>query len=179
MDDVLFSSSTDSWATPQPLFDQISEMFGPFDLDPCASLANKKADRWYDGDIHGDGLTQPWACPSTDDGRANVFVNPPFCRAKKMHVSPWVQKAVDEVQLGRASQVVMLLPARTDTVWWHRLVMPHASVIAFIKGRVQFDGPSARGQSATFPSAIVVFRRAAGWPALKQPPYIATWEQRR
>jgi site-specific DNA-methyltransferase (adenine-specific) len=179
MDEILFSSSTDEWGTPATLFDQISAMFGPFDLDPCATRANRKADHWFgdrrnDGhqpiftdDSYIDGLHRHWR--AKDGSPANVFVNPPFCREKKMYVDPWVDKAWTEVSLGHARQVVILIPARTDVRYWHNTVFPHAALVYFIKARVKFDGGS---NSATFPSAIVVFR-----PGFTPRPHFGTWVQ--
>jgi len=183
MDDVMFSSSSDEWATPQPLFDQINEVFGPFNLDPCGNAQNHKAERVFGPDARypkdRDGLAAKWAVY----GRAaNVFVNPPFSREKKMPIEPWIEKAWHEIRIGNASQVVMLIPARTETRIWHHVIFPHAKVIAFVKGRIQFDGVTKSGKpaSATFPSAIVVFTRApAGGDPRFRGQTITTWEQRR
>lgn len=171
MDEVMFSSSSDEWSTPKALFDQINETFGPFDLDPCATEENAKAPIWCDA--RQNGLEAPW-------GGArpwNVFVNPPFCREKKMYVEPWIEKAWEEVRDGCALATVLLIPARTDTKVWHDVIFRHAAIVAFIKGRVTFDGATKSGRpaAATFPSAIVRFSRQA----LPRPPYITTWEQRK
>jgi phage N-6-adenine-methyltransferase len=171
MDDVLFSSSSDEWATPPSLFTQIKDAFGPFDLDPCGTLANHKAPRWYDNDVHGDGLINAWNAPETDDGRANVFVNPPFS-----NLPAWVKKARQEIR-GASNQVVLLIPARTDTRVWQEEIFPYADYISFIKGRVKFL-QEGKVNAAPFPSAIVVFRpRPLGlWNV---PPFITTWKQTR
>jgi len=91
-----------------------------------------------------DGLTTAW-------GERN-FVNPPYGR----HVGKWVKKGWEESQKGKL--VVMLLASRTDTSWWHKYVMK--GEIRFIKGRLKFDG---QGNSAPFPSAVVVFRPKRGF----------------
>ena len=184
MDDVLFSSSSDAWATPDALFKQISETFGPFDLDPCATRQNRKAEWWFgdrtnDGhqpifnnDDFTDGLTRKWR--NIMGQPANVFVNPPFCREKKMYVDPWVEKAINEVDERNARQVVMLVPARTDTKYWQDLIFPCADLIAFIRGRVKFGGGT---NSAPFPSAIVVFQQVMH--SIHREPQVITWGQER
>lgn len=148
MNPVHYSSKTDEWATPQATFDALSAEFGPFDLDPCATAENAKAPTYYTRD--DDGLTKPWF------GR--VFVNPPYGRG----IGKWVERASwvampDEYGDAPADLVVCLLPARTDTKWWHDYVIPCASEIRFLRGRLKFGGAK---NSAPFPSAVVVFRRA-------------------
>jgi phage N-6-adenine-methyltransferase len=143
MNPVHFSSETDNWSTPQDFFDKVAAEFGPFDLDPCADATNAKAPKFYTRE--DDGLSRYW--------RGKVWVNPPYGRG----IGKWVELAARAVNgLCTADLVVMLLPARTDTKWWHDYVIPHASEIRFIKGRLKFGG--ARN-SAPFPSALVVFRR--------------------
>ena len=133
----LFSSRTDEWATPQALYDALNAEFG-FDLDPCATPENAKCRRYFTRD--DDGLAQMWA------GR--VWMNPPYGR----EIGRWIEKAHMEAQ--RGSLVVCLIPARTDTAWWHNHVM-QATEVRFIRGRVRFGGGKA---GAPFPSAIVVFK---------------------
>ena len=101
--DVMFSSSTDDWATPQEFFDRLNEEFR-FTLDPCANEKNHKCDRYYTKEQ--DGLRQPW------DGE-RVFCNPPYGRG----IGDWVKKAREAAE--RNALVVLLLPARTDTRWFH------------------------------------------------------------
>ena len=88
-----------------------------------------------------DGLSLPW--------RGTVFVNPPYGRA----VSAWTEKARGEVEAARATTVVALLPARTDTKWWHQSVAGIADVF-LLRGRLKFGGEAV---SAPFPSAVVVW----------------------
>ncbi len=156
MSQVQLESNSENWGTPDVLFNQISAVWGPFDLDAAADEDNAKASWWYGSYLVAgerqftDGLTLPWL------GR--VFCNPPFNRAKKLYVGPWVKKAVEEAENGNAELVVMLLPARTDTKWWQDLVMTKADEVYFVRGRVKFvqDGKT---NSATFPSAIVIFKQ--------------------
>lgn len=136
--DVMFSSSTDDWATPQEFFDRLNEEFR-FTLDPCANEKNHKCDRYYTKEQ--DGLLQPW------DGE-RVFCNPPYGRG----IGAWVKKAREAAE--RNALVVLLLPARTDTRWFHEWIYGQ-SEIRFLRGRLRFGGAA---NSAPFPSMVVVFR---------------------
>lgn len=136
--DVMFSSSTDDWATPQEFFDRLNEEFR-FTLDPCANEKNHKCDRYYTKEQ--DGLRQPW------DGE-RVFCNPPYGRG----IGDWVKKAREAAE--RNALVVLLLPARTDTRWFHDWIYGQ-SEIRFLRGRLRFGGAA---NSAPFPSMVVVFR---------------------
>jgi site-specific DNA-methyltransferase (adenine-specific) len=136
----VFSSDVDLWETPQELFDELDAEFG-FTLDPCASDATAKCTRYFTA--IDDGLAQPW------DGV--VFMNPPYGR----EIGRWVKKAYDESR--RGAVVVCLIPARTDTAYWHDYVM-RADEIRFIRGRLHFGGQHERtAHNAPFPSAVVVF----------------------
>ena len=136
----LFCSTSDLWETPQDLFDALDKEFH-FTLDPCATHTNAKCESYYTE--AEDGLIQSWA--------GVVFMNPPYGRK----IGSWVQKAFSESMNGVT--VVCLLPARTDTKWWHSYVM-RASEVRFIKGRLKF---SNKKQNAPFPSAVVVFKAKA------------------
>lgn len=134
---VHFSSETPEWATPPDFFRELDEEFG-FTLDPCATAANTKCSRFFT--IESDGLSQSWK-------GAVVFMNPPYGRG----IGAWVRKAWEE---SVHATVVCLLPARTDTAWWHDYAMN--GEIRFLRGRLKFGGSK---NSAPFPSAVVVFRR--------------------
>ncbi len=159
VDKALFSSDSQEWSTPQDFFDKLNEEW-KFNLDPCATKENAKCETYYTKEQ--DGLEQDWYCVQYNPeykspylrypGR--VFVNPPYGR----EVGQWVEKAVTEVQKGNAEVVVMLLPARTCTAWFHDYVLPYASVIQFIRGRLKFGGTK---DSAPFPSVVVVFKEIA------------------
>ena len=140
--DCLFSSETDLWATPPEVFASIAKRFGPFDLDVCAVADNAKCERYYSPEQ--DGLQQPW--------RGRCWMNPPYGRG----IGQWVRKAW-EASVGGAT-VVCLLPARTDTRWWHEYIAPYASKIEFIRGRLRFGGAE---NGTPFPSVIVLFAPAA------------------
>jgi phage N-6-adenine-methyltransferase len=135
--DLMFSSATDQWATPQAFFDQWNSIFH-FDLDVCADATNAKCPRYFTREDNG--LAQDW-------GFSVCWMNPPYGR----EIGRWVQKAYNE-SLGGAT-VVCLLPARTDTAWWHTYVIPCAKV-HFIRGRLKFGTAT---NSAPFPSAVAVF----------------------
>lgn len=137
MDAVMYSRKTDLWETPQDLFDKLNTEFH-FDLDVCALPENAKCDRYYTPEANG--LVQVW------DGVC--WCNPPYGR----QIWKWVRKAQISSFLG--ATVVMLLPARTDTRWFHDYIL-YRSEIRFLKGRLKFGGAK---WSAPFPSMIVVFR---------------------
>jgi phage N-6-adenine-methyltransferase len=129
-----------TWATPQWLFDYWDALFD-FDLDVCAATETAKCKSYYTPEI--DGLSQPW------DSRM-CWMNPPYGR----EIVKWCSKAADEADNG--ATVVGLVPARTDTGWWHDHVL-RAGSIYFLRGRIAFgDGTSP----APFPNAIVVWEQA-------------------
>ena len=133
-------SQTDNWATTKNLFDELHAQHS-FTLDVAASSSNHLCSNWFGLDHHDpqrrDGLTAQWT------GR--VWCNPPYGRV----IKDWVLKASQHDDL-----VVMLLPARTDTKWFHELVIPNADV-EFVKGRLKFGGSKT---AAPFPSMIVRFK---------------------
>jgi len=132
----LFTSNTPEWATPQAFFDKLNLEFN-FTLDPCATKENAKCKKFYTKEDNG--LVQSW-------DNENVFCNPPYGRVLK----DWVKKA-SEV---RGGVVVMLIPARTDTKYFHEYIYGK-SEIRFIKGRLKFGDSK---NSAPFPSMIVIFK---------------------
>ena len=136
---TMFSSATDLWATPQSFFDKLNEEFH-FTLDPCATPQNAKCASYFTQEI--DGLKQDW-------GGHTVFCNPPYGR----ELPKWVQKAHKESKKP-GTTVVMLIPARTDTSYFHDYIYHHAREIRFIRGRLKFGNSK---NSAPFPSMVVVF----------------------
>ncbi len=123
----LFLSTTSHWATPADLLSALAAEFGGFTDDPCPLHSTE------------DGLARSWG--------ERTFLNPPYGRA----ITAWVEKALQESRDGKL--VVCLLPSRTDTRWWHDIVM-QATEIRFMRGRLRF-GESKTG--APFPSAVVIF----------------------
>ena len=132
---LMFSSATDEWSTPQDVFDKLNEEFS-FTLDPAATNENHKCQKYYTKET--DGLSKDWSGET-------VFCNPPYGR----EIGRWVKKAAES-----KATVVMLLPARTDTKWFHDYIYGNAE-IRFIKGRLKFGGAQ---NSAPFPSMVVIFR---------------------
>lgn len=115
------TSNKDDWETPQALFDSLNEEYH-FTLDPCASHKNHKCDKYYT--IEDDGLSQDWS------GEV-VFCNPPYGR----NIGEWVKKCSDE---SKHAVVVMLIPARTDTSYFHDYIY-HKADVEFIRGRLKFE----------------------------------------
>ena len=134
-------AKTDDWATPQFLFDQLNDKYR-FTLDVAASSSNRKCDEWFgldhEQESRRDGLKADWY--------GNVWCNPPYGRV----INDWVRKA--NVYQGLS---VLLLPARTDTRWFHDYCyLSGRTQIKFIKGRIKFGDGSA---PAPFPSMLVIF----------------------
>ena len=141
--DVLFSSKSMCWCTPQDLFDKLNAEFD-FVLDAAATDKTAKCELYYTPET--DGLSQSW-----DRGGA-AFCNPPYGR----EIGKWVKKAFEEAR-GGGYPVVLLIPARTDTAYFHDYIYGKAE-IRFIRGRLRFtdadgnvDGP------APFPSMVVIY----------------------
>lgn len=134
---IHFSSKSNEWGTPQWLFESLDREFG-FNLDPCSTNENAKCKRHFT--LAEDGLSRDWSGQT-------VFMNPPYGR----EIGLWMEKAFVSAQKG--ATVVCLVPARTDTAWWHNFAI-HGE-IRFLKGRLKFGDATS---SAPFPSAIVVFR---------------------
>lgn len=137
--ETLFSSRTDNWATPQDFFDELNTEFN-FTLDPCADDENHKCKKYFT--IRENGLLQDW------EGH-RVFCNPPYGK----QIYKWVEKCYREGTKDK-TVVVMLIPARTDTKYFHDFII-HRSEIRFVKGRLKFGESKT---AAPFPSMIVVFR---------------------
>src|SRR6185369_2862480 len=130
---ALFSKKADHWSTPKDLLAELDKKYGPFTLDPCP--------------LNGEGgLDIDWA------GR--VFVNPPYS-----NVGAWMKKARSETLIKcRPEIVVCLVPARTDTKWFHEYCygIAQGPEIKFLKGRLKFGDSK---NSAPFPSMLVIYRR--------------------
>jgi len=136
---VHFSSNSTAWSTPQDFYERLNRTFN-FNLDPCATAASTKCEKYFTE--LDDGLSENW------EGH-KVFMNPPYGR----EIGKWIKKAYEEGQKPHTT-VVCLLPARTDTKWWHNYCMK-ANEIYFVKGRLKFGDSS---NAAPFPSAVVIFR---------------------
>ena len=136
--DLMFSSKTDMWATPQDFFDKYDQEFG-FETDVCASPDNAKCKTYFTQ--LDDGLSKDWL--------GTCWMNPPYGR----DIKHWMKKAHDS-SVENGAVVGCLVPSRTDTKWWHDYVMK-ASRIDFIKGRLKFGDCK---NPAPFPSAVVIFK---------------------
>ena len=136
---ALKSDRTD-WETPRELFDRL-DSFWHFDLDAAASDTNHLCADYYTKET--DGLAHSWA------GR-RVWCNPPYGK----QIADWARKAYEETRDGQ-TLVVMLVPARTDTRWYHDYIQGHAAEVKFIRGRLKYTLGGVAQNSAPFPSMLV------------------------
>jgi phage N-6-adenine-methyltransferase len=140
----LFSSEKQDWCTPQQFFDELDAEFH-FVLDAAATHQNSKCKRCFTPE--DDGLIQNW-----DMGGA-VYCNPPYGK----EIGLWVKKAYEEAQKG--TTIVMLIPARTDTKYFHEYIY-HKAEIRFVKGRLKFTDENGTPKgTAPFPSMVVIYNR--------------------
>lgn len=144
LNEGLFSSKTDLWETPWDFFKDIDGKF-KFTLDPCATPYNAKCSQFFTKEI--DGLSQDWS------GHI-VFCNPPYGK----EIPKWVKKCSEE-SLKPNTTIVALLPARTDTRWFHDYIYGKAKEIRFIKGRIKFlpETIDRKSSTAPFPSMLIIF----------------------
>jgi len=126
MNPVVFKSESVEWSTPAALYAKLNAEFH-FDFDPCPLNGNNNGLAI---------LLTPWR------GK-RVFCNPPY----GPKVGKWLERGLE------ADVAVFLLPARTDTRWFHELVLPKAKEIRFLRGRLRF-GNAKNG--APFPSMLVI-----------------------
>jgi site-specific DNA-methyltransferase (adenine-specific) len=147
--DVMFSSKTDQWATPQSFYDRLNEEFN-FTLDPCADETNHKCENYFTAE--DDGLLQDW-------GGHTVFCNPPYGNKE---TGDWTKKCYEE-SLKPNTTVVLLIPARTDRKSFHDYICEKAE-IRFVRGRLKFGNGE---NSAPFPSMVVVFGARANVGTVK------------
>lgn len=134
---VHFSSTTDDWSTPAGFFGLLDAAFR-FETDVCASDTNHKCARYFTPEMNG--LAQDWT--------GTCWMNPPYGRG----IDKWIKKA-RESAIHNGATVVCLVPARTDTRWWHEHCLK--GEIYFVPGRLKFG---AAKHNAPFPCAVVVFR---------------------
>jgi site-specific DNA-methyltransferase (adenine-specific) len=136
------------WTTPPEIFDPLNAEFR-FTLDPCATAANAKCQRFFTE--QDNGLAMAWTTE-------RVFMNPPYGR----EIYAWTEKALFESM--RGALVVGLLPASTDLEWWHRDIIGCAEELElrWIRGRVRFGTGGPYRASGFFPSVIVIWRPYLG-----------------
>ncbi len=138
MNDVVFSSASVEWETPQAFFDALNDEFH-FTLDPCSTDENAKCAKHYTR--KDDGLSKDWTGET-------VYCNPPYGK----DMPQWIAKCAQHARTGGVA--VMLIPARTDTKAFHEYIY-HKAEIRFVKGRLKFGGAK---NSAPFPSMVCIFR---------------------
>lgn len=145
------SSDKQDWETPWNFFNKIPYQF---DLDACAYPSNTKCTNFYtEAD---NALIQKW--------KGTVWMNPPYSDA----LPTWLIKAYEESQKDYCERVVCLVPARTDTKWFHNIACK--GKILLLKGRVKFIDPeNSDKNSPPFPSMLVVYDK-------KIKPSIITWD---
>ena len=135
----LFTSNTDMWATPLDFFIKLNEEFN-FETDVCAIESNAKCKKFFTPEMNG--LKQEWT--------GVCWMNPPYGRG----IGEWIKKAYESSLNG--ATVVCLIPSRTDTKWWHDYCMK--GEVRLVKGRLKFGDSK---NSAPFPSAVVIFSKNA------------------
>jgi site-specific DNA-methyltransferase (adenine-specific) len=138
----MFSSKKDNWETPQDFFNKLDDEFN-FSWDLAASSQNAKCEQYIDKSANS--LSIDWSKLS-----GNLYLNPPYGR----EIKKWVKKA-SETSL-KDNYLVMLIPARTDTSYWHDYIFGKAE-IKFLRGRLRFEIDGISGDSAPFPSAVIIY----------------------
>lgn len=134
-------SHSDNWETPRELYESLDAEFN-FDFDPCPICFGEIKEE-------NDGLLIDW-------GQRN-FVNPPYSRKLK---EAFVKRAIKFKEDGRLC--VMLLPVSTSTSLFHDHILPNATEIRFLRGRVKFKGINTYGEyvenrAGMHDSMVVVF----------------------
>lgn len=137
----MMSAQTVEWETPDRLFRGLDDLFH-FDLDVCATPENAKCARFYSPKENG--LHQTW--------RGTCWMNPPYGK----EIGKWVRAAYFSSCAG--TTVVGLIPARTDTHWFHDWVLGRATVI-FLRGRIYHLQKGEVIGRSPFPSLIAIW-----WP---------------
>jgi phage N-6-adenine-methyltransferase len=145
-DHALYTSTRQDWATPRAFVDWVQEKFElKIDFDVCASIDNAKAPAYFS--VSDDALSREWEF-------AVGWMNPPF----SVEISTWLKKAIE--QMPNYNVLYVLIPARVDTRWFHELVVPNASRLWFIKGRLNFISPRQKADAnSPFPSMLIEFKK--------------------
>lgn len=140
----------DSWSTPGWLFDWLNHQF-EFNLDAAASAENAKCKDFYSETDNA--LLKAWG---------GIYARTVWCNPPYSNPSPWVEKAIAEVQKGSARTVAMLLPSDTSTRWFLRGSETATSLLFFVP-RIKFGGGSG---SPRFGSALFVFGQSKFPPGI-------------
>jgi len=147
VEDALLSSARQDWGTPPGFMRwlQQNRNWTP-DLDAAASPHNAKAGLFFTEAENG--LDSAWF--------GNVWLNPPFGRDLPL----WMDKCAAEIEREEVRSIYALVPARTDTIWFHEHVLPFAHIVYLIKGRFNFRFDEAvPGANAPFPSMLILWRK--------------------
>lgn len=189
----LYSSDDPNWRTPEPLFTKLHDEF-EFNIDLAADTDNHLCPAWLGpGGTLEDALRpRHWAWPRTLSGRlgwpvedarqrrieTRGWLNPPYSKKRKMPIAPWLERSHRTQEYG--GLVVAVVPARTDTPWWHSFVM-EAREIRLVKGRIHFDpSPEYRAanpdkrSSGNFPSAVVIWDGRGS--QTRRSPHVCSWD---
>lgn len=128
------------WDTPTSLRNELVEEFGQFDLD-AATREDNPMNAVSILTIEDNALEHKWLGDL-------VYLNPPYGRI----ISKWIVKAIEEFENGNSKKIVMLLPSRTCTKWFHTIYQRHDVEIRFLKGRLRYNDSTP----APFPSMLVI-----------------------
>lgn len=131
----LFLSESDEWCTPSHIGEACAEVLGGIDMDLCSNRGEPSVPAKGHFAVDGDGLAQEWA--------GSVFMSPPYGRA----LPRWVRKLRSEVDAGRVTEAIALLPARPGSDWFEEAAVGQ---VCFLRGRLRFSG----GGPAPFPSML-------------------------
>lgn len=174
---VVFSSENPNWGTPAELFEPLAREF-PVALDAAGSPGWHKTLRFLGpgSDLATDALKADWR--DFTNRHEAIFLNPPFSRALKMPIEPWLKACAE---FGADRTIVAIVPARVDTTWWNAHIAHSAAEIRFIPHRVKFvppPGHQKKGFSAGFPTSVVIWRPQPGIVG-KPGPRVVSWTYRR
>lgn len=143
---LMFSSESDEYGTPKEFFDSINSLYH-FTLDAAASDKNHKCNKYFTKE--NSSLDKDWSGET-------VWINPPYS-----NIEAFMKKAMEETRKNENTKVVMLVPARTDTKWFHKYGTKAAKIL-FIKGRLKFENSKNKIlNSAPFPSMLLYFNKTS------------------
>jgi phage N-6-adenine-methyltransferase len=148
---IVFSHKKDEYFTPKSLYDKLNRRYN-FRLDPATTSDNPLDTKFFYTQADN-GLDKDWK-------PVNTFVNPPYSKVGK-----WVAKAHDQIlsNVKKNSElvIVMLVAARTDTKWFHDIVLESNikgyCIVQFLRGRLKFRNTV---YTSPFPSMLITFRKS-------------------
>ncbi len=144
VDAALFSSNTDEWYTPRDYVEKLLKVY-KIDIDAAANSSNSIVPLWF-GEHSPLGVNDSLALENWSKYGDTFFLNPPFSM-----VDAFIKKARMEYE--RGANIIVLVPARVDTKWWHNNV-EHVADVRNIKGRLKYGGAK---NSAPFPSVLLKY----------------------